>query len=115
MAEEFINCSICGKPIHPSYSNNAEPINSGRCCSHCNFTIVVPARILAAKLHEEDTNMIDIYIAHGYQNRGDYIRSLVEDYGVEEEVVWALADVLGPAEDFDALVSSVEDIADGAF
>ena len=44
-------CSICGvplKPWHPGssgYGNNAEPVNSGRCCDECNWKVVVPLRI----------------------------------------------------------------------
>lgn len=49
-----MKCSICGGPIIPlkvkgkiiwSKGNNAEPINSGRCCDVCNFTVVFPARL----------------------------------------------------------------------
>jgi len=25
--------------------NNAEPVNSGRCCDECNYVVVCPARI----------------------------------------------------------------------
>ena len=39
-------CSICGKG-YDGYGNNAEPVNSGRCCDDCNATQVIPARILA--------------------------------------------------------------------
>jgi hypothetical protein len=37
-------CSICFKEI-VGWSNNAEPINDGRCCKVCDDTIVIPARI----------------------------------------------------------------------
>lgn len=43
--EPLITCSICGKKIHPTFSNNADPVNKGRCCSICNRSIVIPARI----------------------------------------------------------------------
>lgn len=40
-------CSIChGK--YDGFGNNAEPINSGRCCDECNEQVVVPIRILRA-------------------------------------------------------------------
>lgn len=42
--EDFV-CSICGKHITNEYSNNAQPVNDGRCCNHCNETVVIPARI----------------------------------------------------------------------
>jgi len=43
-------CSICQKEIQPDENswdgtNNAEPVNDGRCCHDCNRTVVVPARI----------------------------------------------------------------------
>lgn len=46
-----LKCSICGEEIrsHPlsgwAYGNNAEPINSGRCCDSCDSTVVIPTRI----------------------------------------------------------------------
>lgn len=43
-------CSICGKEIDIQQNgwtggHNAQPINSGRCCTNCNNTIVLPRRI----------------------------------------------------------------------
>ena len=43
-------CSICKKEIQPDSwgwdgTNNADPINDGRCCNMCNDTIVTPARL----------------------------------------------------------------------
>lgn len=45
-----MKCSICKEPIEIEINgwdqgHNAEPINSGRCCRHCNFHQVVPARL----------------------------------------------------------------------
>tara|TARA_R100000458_G_C8230119_1_gene212064 strand:- start:216 stop:488 length:273 start_codon:yes stop_codon:yes gene_type:complete len=41
-------CSICSEVITPDLSgwegHNAEPINSGKCCNHCNARIVEPIR-----------------------------------------------------------------------
>ena len=31
--------------INDKFGNNAEPVNDGRCCSDCNSTVVIPARI----------------------------------------------------------------------
>ena len=42
---EPFTCSICGKEITDEFSNNAEPVNSGRCCNACNRNVVIPARI----------------------------------------------------------------------
>jgi hypothetical protein len=49
------------------------------------------------------------YVENGYENRKDYLQCLSEDYGVPYDVVVSLAQVLGADEDFDGLVSAVED------
>lgn len=54
----------------------------------------------------------NVYKANGYEGREDYLSCLAEDYGLSlEEVVRPLAELLGPDEDFDGLVSSLEDEA----
>ena len=41
-------CSICKRTItNDKWGNNAWPINDGRCCSDCNSTLVIPARLTA--------------------------------------------------------------------
>ena len=55
----------------------------------------------------------NVYQENGYQNRKDYLKSLSEDLGVDIKTVYALASILGPDEDFDGLVTSLEDYADG--
>jgi len=47
----------------------------------------------------------------GFENRQEYLDSLAEDYPAE--IVHALADILGPGEDFDGLVTALEDSAEG--
>lgn len=64
-----MKCSICNYEMRPwpggkGYGNNAEPINSGRCCDMCNWTKVIPERIRRI-------------------NRGDYTRT-VQDNGPRE-------------------------------
>ena len=49
MGFEPFTCSICGKEITDEHSNNAEPVNSGRCCNKCNREVVIPARIKGLK------------------------------------------------------------------
>jgi cytochrome c len=39
-----IKCSICHQEIGLG-NNNAEPVNSGRCCDDCNWMVVIPARM----------------------------------------------------------------------
>jgi len=50
-----VRCSICNSHIKPlkdeegkvvwEHGNNAEPVNSGRCCDDCNWKVVIPARL----------------------------------------------------------------------
>ena len=55
---------------------------------------------------------MSIYTDNGYDNRRAYLRALADDHGLPVSVVFALADVLGPTEDFDGLVSEVQDAAE---
>ena len=52
----------------------------------------------------------NIYQENGYAGRDDYLTCLSEDYGVPIEDVFSLAEMLGENEDFDGLVSALEDI-----
>lgn len=45
-----------------------------------------------------------------YGGREAYLKNLADDYGVGISTVLALADMLGPNEDFDGLVSAMEDM-----
>lgn len=46
------------------------------------------------------------YQENGFNNRKEYLADLAEEYG---EKVYYLAELLGPSEDFDGLVSMLED------
>lgn len=50
-----------------------------------------------------------IYNKKGYSSRKEYLEELAENYGVKLETVLVLADTLGPSEDFDGLISALED------
>ena len=50
---------------------------------------------------------LERYIHNGYSCRKEYIDSLCEDY--PEDTVKTLAGLLGPSEDFDGLVSELQD------
>ena len=50
------------------------------------------------------------YTAHGYNSRGEYLEHLAEEYGADLGLVQAAAQILGPNEDFDGLVSVLEDL-----
>jgi hypothetical protein len=54
-----------------------------------------------------------LYEREGYDNRTAYLQALAEDIGVDIKTVLTLADLLGPSEDFDGLVTSLEDYAEG--
>jgi len=54
-----------------------------------------------------------IYQREGYDDRRSYLEALADDTGVDLHTVFVLAELLGPAEDFDGLVTSLEDYADG--
>ena len=51
----------------------------------------------------------NIYQENGYADRDDYLNCLSEDYGVSIEDIHSLAEMLGENEDFDGLVSALED------
>lgn len=53
---------------------------------------------------------MSIYTDNGYDSRKDYLNSLSDDYGIEIETVYVIADMLGPIEDFDGLVSTLQDM-----
>ena len=44
LGEDEHICSICGE-VYKGFGNNAEPVNSGRCCDECNSAVVIPARV----------------------------------------------------------------------
>jgi hypothetical protein len=50
--------------------------------------------------------MENIYQQHGYNDREDYLNSLREEYG---ELVDILITVLPESEDFDSLITELED------
>ena len=53
--------------------------------------------------------MNNIYIENGYQSRKDYLISLSEEFGVDKSIVFSIAYMLGSEEDFDGLVSMIQD------
>lgn len=57
----------------------------------------------------------NVYQENGYEGRDDYLRSLSDDYGVPLDAVLAMAEILGPEEDFDGLVNNLEDAMFGGW
>ena len=56
---------------------------------------------------------MDIYKKNGYESRKDYLNQLAEEYGIDVKTVYALASILGPNEDFDGLITSIQDCSEG--
>lgn len=52
---------------------------------------------------------MSIYTENGYKNRKEYLKELAEEFGVDYGTVLALASALGESEDFDGLVTTLED------
>ena len=67
------------------------------------------------RLNRERTIPLERYQDDGAIDRFGYLECLAADHGVKFDVVLTLVDVLGPDEDFDGLVTSLEDFAAGGF
>lgn len=53
---------------------------------------------------------MSIYTDNGYSSRKDYLKALALDMGIDEATVFTTAQLLGPDEDFDGLITMLEDI-----
>ena len=53
--------------------------------------------------------MANRYKENGFESRKDYFEYLEDMYGIDFDTIVVLADMLGPNEDFDGLVSSLQD------
>ena len=51
----------------------------------------------------------DIYKINGFANRTEYLQNLSCEYDVQLSVVKMIADMLGRNEDFDGLVTALQD------
>jgi hypothetical protein len=56
---------------------------------------------------------MSIYQENGFESRREYLLDLADNMGMDASIVFALADMLGSNEDFDGLVTSLEDYAMG--
>jgi hypothetical protein len=52
------------------------------------------------------------YEKHGYANRRQYLIGLACEYGLPQSDVFTIASMLGRSEDFDGLISALEDMID---
>ena len=53
---------------------------------------------------------MSIYKENGFDTRVDYLIVLADTYGIDQSIVFAMADMLGKNEDFDGLINALEDI-----
>jgi len=53
---------------------------------------------------------LECYLEYGAESRAEYLAMLADDYDVPLSTVRAMAAMLGPNEDFDGLVTSLEDM-----
>ena len=51
------------------------------------------------------------YLRKGFQTRKEYLRDLAEQFGMSYKKVLLYADLFGPEEDFDALITSLEEVS----
>jgi len=51
----------------------------------------------------------NVYQEKGFKDREEYLESIGEDYDIPAGFIEAMSDVLGESEDFDGLLSSMED------
>jgi len=52
------------------------------------------------------------YQEYGFNTRKEYLISLADEYGLPVSEVFAIAGLLGSSEDFDGLISALEDRSD---
>ncbi|MDH6311206.1 hypothetical protein M2451_003879 [Dysgonomonas sp. PFB1-18] len=51
------------------------------------------------------------YLQQGYESRKAYLQDLANQFGIDYDIVLGVAEMLGAAEDFDGLPSTLEDFA----
>jgi len=111
-ASPIIERSVLPEQV-PAFLSDLKPENFGMLdgrlvCLDYALTISNPLNTI----EESGLAMSNVYRENGYNDREDYLSCMAEDYGLDlEQVVRPLADLLGPNEDFDGLVSALEDEA----
>ena len=60
MAAKNPECCICGKTCETRWGNDAWPVkDDGVCCDDCNWTVVLPARILELAKRKETAHKME--------------------------------------------------------
>ena len=54
--------------------------------------------------------MQTIYQSEGFANRTEYLEDLADNFCIDVQTVFTLASILGSNEDFDGLVTALEDL-----
>lgn len=92
----------------------AVPINAlPRAHSTSNLAIRGVPLATIERLNRDRTIPLERYQEDGAIDRFGYLEDLAADHGVEFETILTLTDVLGPDEDFDGLVTTLEDLPSG--
>ena len=65
------------------------------------------------RINAERTVPIERYEEDGAFDRFGYLRDLAETHGADLAAVIEVADLLGPEEDFDGLICTIDDAAEG--
>jgi len=74
--------------------------------------MILPDRLphnLPDTIRTTERKIMNEYQLNGFENRREYLESLCEEY--DRTIVYTLASLLGASEDFDGLVTSLEDYA----
>ena len=61
-------------------------------------------------LDQTTEEQLQVYLAQGYRSRRHYLETLCDEF--DRDSVFMLAGLLGPSEDFDGLITALEDAAD---
>jgi len=72
---------------------------------------LIPTERLIARIDGERSIDLAIYREQGCESRFEWLKHLSDEHGVPLRDVIAMADVLTAEEDFDGLVTSIEDVA----
>lgn len=51
-----------------------------------------------------------VYELNGFEDRNEYLNHLADEFGLDIDIVYSTANMLGEGEDFDGLVSLLSDI-----
>lgn len=59
--------------------------------------------------HPLNFSSLSVYKSNGYASRAAYLEDLADQAGYDSDLVYTLADLLGPEEDFDGLITALQD------